>query len=49
MKSSMHPQARKEFLAAIDYYNSKEADCVFIYAIMHNKREPGYWYDRLSS
>ena len=98
MKSVMHPEAREEFLAAIDYYNevepglgmafysevesaivlienypdlwseigrgihrclvrrfpfavlySKEADCVFIYAIMHNKREPGYWCDRLSS
>lgn len=24
MKSSMHPEAREEFLAAIDYYNEAE-------------------------
>jgi hypothetical protein len=98
MKSAMHPDAREEFLAAIDYYNeaepglgmafyseveaaiglienypdlwteiddnirrclvrrfpfavlySKEAGRVFIYAIMHTKREPNYWRDRLNS
>ncbi len=61
MKSAMHPEAREEFLAAIDYYNnverrfpyailySKEANRVFIYAIMHTKRKPGYWYDRLNA
>ena len=97
MKSAMHPEAREEFLAAIDYYNnaepglgmafyaevesaialvetypdmwtdiggnirrclvrrfpyailySKEDNHVFIYAIMHTKREPGYWHDRLN-
>ena len=94
----MHPEAREEFLAAIDYYNnaepglgmdfytevesaialvetypdmwtdiggnirrclvrrfpyailySKEDNHVFIYAIMHTKREPGYWHDRLNT
>ena len=98
MKSSIHPEAREEFLAAIDYYNnaepglgmafyaevesaialvetypdmwteiganirrclvrrfpyailySKEDNHVFIYAIMHTKREPGYWHDRLNT
>ena len=98
MKSAMHPEAREEFLAAIDYYNnvepglgmafyaevesaialvetypdmwteigdnirrclvrrfpyailySKEANRVFIYAIMHTKRKPCYWYDRLNA
>ena len=98
MKSAMHPEAREEFLAAIDYYNeaepglgmafyseveaaiglienypdlwteiddnirrclvrrfpfaalySKEAGRVFIYAIMHTKREPNYWRNRLNS
>lgn len=97
MKSAMHPEAREELLAAIDYYSdaepglgmafytevesamaliesypnlwpeigggvrrclvhrfpfailySKESDCIFIYAIMHAKREPGYWRNRLS-
>ena len=98
MKSAMHPGAREEFLAAIDYYNdaehglgmafytevesaialiesypdlwteigggirrclvrrfpfailySREAGHVFVYAIMHTKREPNYWRNRLSS
>jgi hypothetical protein len=98
MKSAMHPEAREEFLAAIDYYNeaepglgmafyseveaaiglienypdlwmeidnnirrclvrrfpfailySKEAERLFIYAIMHTKREPNYWRNRLNS
>ena len=98
MKSAMHPEAREEFLAAIDYYNaaehglgmafytevesaialiesypdlwteigggirrclvrrfpfailySREAGHVFVYAIMHTKREPNYWRNRLSS
>ena len=98
MKSAMHPEAREEFLAAIDYYNnaepglgmafyvevesaialvetypdmwtdiggnirrclvrrfpyailySKEDNHVFIYAIMHTKRKPGYWHDRLNA
>ena len=98
MKSAMHPEAREEFLAAIDYYNeaepglgmafyseveaaiglienypdlwteidnnirrclvrrfpfailySKESGRVFIYAIMHTKREPDYWRDRLNT
>ena len=93
----MHPEAREEFLAAIDYYNevepglgmafyleveaaialvetytdmwteiggkirrclvrrfpyailySKEGGRVFIYAVMHTKREPGYWHNRLN-
>ena len=97
MKSAMHPEAREEFLAAIDYYNnaepglgmsfyaevesaialveaypdmwteiggnirrclvrrfpyailySKEDDSIFVYAIMHTKREPGYWRDRMN-
>ena len=97
MKSAMHPEAREEFLAAIDYYTevepglgmafyleveaaielienypdlwteiddnirrclvrrfpfavlySKEAGCVCIYAIMHTKREPNYWRNRLN-
>lgn len=96
MKSAMHPDAREEFLAAIDYYNeaepglgmafyseveaaiglienypdlwteigdsirrclvrrfpfavlySKEAERIFIYAIMHTKRAPNYWRNRL--
>ena len=98
MKSAMHPEAREEFLAAIDYYNeaepglgmafyseveaaiglienypdlwteigdnirrclvrrfpfailySKESRRVFIYAIMHTKREPNYWRNRLNA
>ena len=98
MKSAMHPEAREEFLAAIDYYNdaehglgmafytevesaialiesypdlwteigggirrclvrrfpfailySREAGHVFVYAIIHTKREPNYWRNRLSS
>ena len=60
MKSAMHPEAREEFLAAIDYYNeaepglgmafySEEAGRLFIYAIMHTKREPDYWRDRLNT
>ena len=97
MKSSMHPEAREEFLAAIDYYNeaepgvgmafcaevesaiglienypdlwteiggnirrclvrrfpfavlySKEVGRIFIYAIMHTKRDPEYWRNRLT-
>lgn len=97
MKSEMHPEAREEFLAAIDYYNDAEPGLgmafysevesaiglvenypdlwaevgggvrrclvrrfpfavlysrvtsrIFIYAIMHTKREPGYWRNRLS-
>lgn len=96
MKSAMHPDAREEFLAAIDYYNeaepglgmafyseveaaiglienypdlwteigdsirrclvrrfpfavlySKEAERIFIYAIMHTKRDPNHWRNRL--
>ena len=96
MKSVMHPEAREEFLAAIDYYNevepglgvqfygeveaalvlvetfpdlwmdigggirrclirrfpyailySRESERLYIYAIMHLKREPGYWHGRL--
>lgn len=98
MKSGMHPEAREELLAAIDYYNdaepglgmafyteiesaieliegypdlwtdigggirrclvrrfpyailyNRETSRIFIYAIMHTKREPGYWRNRLSS
>ncbi len=50
----MHPEAREEFLAAIDYYNNAEPGLgednhVFIYAIMHTKRKPGYWHDRLNA
>ena len=96
MKSVMHPEAREEFLAAIDFYNdaepglgaqfyaeveaalvlveafpdlwtdigggirrclvrrfpyailySRESEHLYIYAIMHLKREPGYWHGRL--
>ena len=98
MKSGMHPEAREELLAAIDYYTdaepglgmafyteiesaieliegypdfwteigggirrclvrrfpyailyTRETSRIFIYAIMHTKREPGYWRNRLSS
>ena len=37
----------RRFPFAILY--SKEAERLFIYAIMHTKREPNYWRNRLNS
>ena len=97
MKSAFHPEAQRELLEAIDYYNdaepglglqffaeiqsaielvevfpdlwmevesgirrclvrrfpyailySREGDEIFIYAIMHTRRHPDYWKDRIS-
>lgn len=96
MKSAFHPEAQREFLEAIDYYNgaepglglqfyaeikaaielveafpdmwaeigggirrclvrrfpyailySHEGEDIFIYAVMHTRRKPGYWQSRI--
>jgi hypothetical protein len=45
MTYDFHPEAEKEFLSAINYY--EESHSVYILAVMHLRRDPDYWKSRL--
>lgn len=42
-------QARRKNLEKFPYYIAYliEPDCIFIAAVAHNRRDPGYWLSRL--
>lgn len=39
MTRELHPEAEREFYDAVLWYGGQR--------IMHNKRRPGYWRDRI--
>ena len=44
------PDARAEFLSDVQYYEnyySIEPDHIYIVAVAHTKRKPGYWLIRV--
>jgi hypothetical protein len=43
MLANSHPEAQAELNHTIDYYEESE---IFILAMMHLHREPGYWSER---
>ncbi|MDP2983197.1 MAG: hypothetical protein Q8O92_07700 [Candidatus Latescibacter sp.] len=50
MNYSFHPEAEKEFVEAIDYFEEVEIGLgygIFIVAVMHFHRNPEYWKNRL--
>jgi hypothetical protein len=47
MNYSFHPEAEKEFLEAIEYYEGREENLGFVLAVMHLHRDPDYWKHRI--
>ena len=43
MIANFHPDAQAELNHAIDYYEKTK---IYILALMHLHREPGYWSER---
>ncbi len=55
MKLEFHPEAEEEFLEVASYYEDRfpyyliysiSSETVYILAIAHERRKPGYWETR---